>query len=412
MIEEMAVHCVIQEYDDEILRRLDIERIKLVEKGILKPKVQLARNQMVTLFAWPLRQASGFSQFDYYALINYVDLDPGPGILDYNCGSRSYNGHNGIDMSLWPFYWKMMDEDQVEVIAAAPGTITAKFDGNFDMNCSCTGTWNAVYVEHADGSTAWYGHLKTGSLTTKPVGASVSTGEYLGVVGSSGCSSNPHLHFEIRDVNNNVIEPYAGTCNGTTATSWWINQKPYREPTLNHLLTHGATPDPIGFCPGTTFPNIENNFDPGDLVRYGAYYHDQMTGHLTSFTVKNPSGTTVHSWSQTSPSTYSSSWWWWSYTLPVTAVEGVYSFNATYNGGNVKSHYFYVGCPSNLTINSQTITADVEYYAGQTITTNGSVNVASAGGSARLQAGTLIVLGSGFTVENGAHFIAQMGGCQ
>ncbi len=408
---QMEIQCTIHEYDDEIMARLARERMQLVEKGILPPKENIARNQAVTLFQWPLRQANGFSQFSYYTTVNFVDLDPSGGIQDYNCGSRSYNGHRGIDISLWPFWWKMMGDNQVEIIAAAPGTITAKFDGNFDMNCSCTGSWNAVYVEHADGSTAWYGHMKSGTLTSKAVGASVSTGEYLGVVGSSGCSSNPHLHFEIRDVNNNVIEPYDGPCNNTTTSSWWVSQKPYWEPILNNLLTHDVPPDPGGFCPNTEFPNIENNFDPGDLIRYGAYYNDQLNGHLTTYNVKNPNGTTVHSWSHTSPGTYTWSWWYWNYTMPSSAVEGVYSFNATYNGGSTKSHYFYVGCPNNLTVSNQTITSDVEYNAAQTITTTGTVRVQSGGGIARFRASNLITMGSGFRVDNGAYFIAQMSGC-
>ena len=64
-----------------------------------------------------------------------------------------------------------MDYDQVYVVAAAPGVIVFKQDGNFDRNCGFTGDpWNAVYVQHADGSVAWYGHMKNGSLTPKAVG--------------------------------------------------------------------------------------------------------------------------------------------------------------------------------------------------------------------------------------------------
>jgi hypothetical protein len=165
-----------------------------------------------------------------------------------------------------------------------------------------------------------------------------------------------------------------------------------------------------GFCPGTESPNIENNFDPGDLIRYGAYYHDQQNGHVTTYNVKNPNGTIVHSWSQTSPNTYSRSNWWWQYTMPSNAIQGVYSFNATYQG-STKSHYFYVGCPTNLTVANQVITSDVEYNAGSTITTSGTVRVQSGGGIAEFRAGSLITLGSGFRVDNGAYFRAEIGGC-
>ena len=92
----------------------------------------------------------------------------------------------------------MKASDAVRIVAAAPGTIVSKTDGNFDRNCAIgSGQWNAVYVRHADNSVAWYGHMKSGSLTTKAVGETVVTGEYLGIVGSSGSSTGPHLHFEI-----------------------------------------------------------------------------------------------------------------------------------------------------------------------------------------------------------------------
>lgn len=78
-----------------------------------------------------------------------------------------------------------MAQNAVEIVAAAPGVIIAKDDGYGDKNCSmCTNcSWNAVYVMHADGSVAWYGHMKIFSLTAKAVGQTVAAGEYLGVVG-------------------------------------------------------------------------------------------------------------------------------------------------------------------------------------------------------------------------------------
>jgi hypothetical protein len=83
-----------------------------------------------------------------------------------------------------------MDNQQVEISAAAAGTIVSKSDGNFDRSCTFNNNqWNAVYVYQADGSVGWYGHMKSGSLTLKGVGASVAAGEYLGRVGSSGSST-------------------------------------------------------------------------------------------------------------------------------------------------------------------------------------------------------------------------------
>ena len=144
---------------------------------------------------WPLRARSTFSDFDYHGISNYVDLNPAyPNqLLDWNCGTRTYDlgdgyNHAGIDYFLWPFTWRMMDAAVIEIIAAAPGTIIHKIDGYNDRSCqnNYSASWNAVYVQHADGTVAWYGHMKTGSLTSKAVGQPVVAGEFLGLVGSSG----------------------------------------------------------------------------------------------------------------------------------------------------------------------------------------------------------------------------------
>jgi murein DD-endopeptidase MepM/ murein hydrolase activator NlpD len=332
--------CVSPELEADVLTLLVKSRVELMEKGML-PTHYEQREELIQL-EWPLKQASGFDQPSYYTTVNYVDLDPTGGIKDYQCNSRSYNGHNGIDLSLWPFWWMMMEDEQVEIVAAAPGVILAKHDNHFDKNCDCVGTWNAVYIAHSDGSVAWYGHMKKNSLTQKPVGAMVAAGEYLGLVGSSGCSSNPHLHFEIRDMNQNVIDPYAGPCNSTTTTSWWTDQKPYQEPAINRLTTHHAAPVFKGFCPADEIPNLDNQFYPGELIYFTAWYRDQLLNAPTSYLVKDPHDDVIFSWNQQSPASYLFSYWYWSFQLPQNAVEGMWTFQATFHGEEI-THMFQVG---------------------------------------------------------------------
>lgn len=406
---EQQSNCSFNEKSDEMHEEFLRNRRELVQRGILKPKEELSQTRMTTLFEWPLRQADGFTQNSYYAVQNYVDLDPTSGIQDYNCGNRTYNGHKGLDVLNWPYWWHMMEDDQVEVIAAAPGVIVAKFDGNFDQNCSCTGNWNAVYVEHADGSIVFYGHLKTGTLTSKGIGASVAIGEYIGVVGSSGCSTYPHLHFEIRDVNLDVIDPYSGSCN--TGTSWWANQKPYREPTLNALMTHDVGPVCGYWCPGLDQPNISNNFEPGDAVNCAIYLQDQLSTSSVSFSIEDPVGTITHSWNYSFSAEYSFAWWYWTPVIPMSAVEGVYTLSATFEGQTVE-HNFMVGCASNIALNNETVTHDVTYSASQNITTSGDTKIqTTGGGAAKFTAGNSVTLGGGFEVNEGSDFIIEPGPC-
>jgi murein DD-endopeptidase MepM/ murein hydrolase activator NlpD len=57
------------------------------------------------------------------------------------------------------------------------------------------GYGNLVVVRHRLGYTTWYAHLS--SITTWK-GEEVSGGTRLGYVGSTGNSTGPHLHFELR----------------------------------------------------------------------------------------------------------------------------------------------------------------------------------------------------------------------
>src|SRR5262245_13471444 len=63
---------------------------------------------------WP--QAGILGQDLYVA--NFVDLDPGPAVRDWNCGTRSYDGHTGIDVTIRGFPEQEMG---VPVFAAADG---------------------------------------------------------------------------------------------------------------------------------------------------------------------------------------------------------------------------------------------------------------------------------------------------
>lgn len=62
---------------------------------------------------------------------------------------------------------------------------------------------NFVYLDHGNGIVSHYLHL---SLVTTTVGKKVLASDILGLSGSTGWSTGPHLHFEIR-VNNIPVNP-------------------------------------------------------------------------------------------------------------------------------------------------------------------------------------------------------------
>ena len=306
---------------------------QLEAQGSLAP----AFPQFVSL-SWPVRKAPGLADFAVDAISNYVDHNPGfPGlVLDWNCGARTYDqssgyNHKGIDIFTYPFTWKKMDNDQAEIVAAAAGTIVAKHDGNFDRSCGFNSNfWNAVYVRHADGSIAWYGHMKNGSLTPKPVGATVDAGEKLGIIGSSGNSTGPHLHFELFDASGKLQDPFQGPCNSMNAFSWWSAQESYRTPRVNRLMTHSAGPVFPG-CPNQETTNEKTHFRPGQVLTTAAYYRDQSLGQQTIFTILRPDGTAFATWSHNSPNTYSVSYWYWNWTIPPNPPNGTWKFKAVFN---------------------------------------------------------------------------------
>ncbi|MDX2168911.1 MAG: peptidoglycan DD-metalloendopeptidase family protein [Deltaproteobacteria bacterium] len=265
-------------------------------------------------FAWPLLMPEP-SGFGYYGISAYVDHDPlAPGaVRDFHCGRRTYDlpsgyNHTGTDIFLWPWAWNRVESNAVQVVAAADGTIIEKDDGNPDHNCKFgNNAWNAVYVRHADGSTAWYGHLKRHSLTDKAVGDSVSVGEYLGIVGSSGNSTGPHLHFEVHDRDGRLIDPYAGTCNRTTATSWWEVQPSYLDPSIS-ALTSGIAKPLLAACPKADKPNQQDVIVKGRRVVLTAYYRDLPAGEVAQHTIYTPAGVAYARWSVSSPQAFAAAY--------------------------------------------------------------------------------------------------------
>ena len=302
------------------------------------------------LFRWPL--STTLSDFGYHGISNYVDHDatfPNH-LLDYNTGTRTYDldtgyNHQGTDIFGWPFPWNKMDSKVIKVVAAAAGTIADKQDENYDRSCSWVGTGDANYVilTHNDGSESWYWHLKNGSVTKKGIGQAVAAGEQLGIMGSSGFSTGPHLHFEVYNAADSLIDPWVGPSNPTTGTSWWQSQKPYYDPGINVLTTGFAAPDNPN-CDNET-PNSANAFDPGDTIYFTTYFRDQLANAQTQYKILRPNGTTFTSWNFSDATYYPASWWWWSYNIPSNEAQGIWTFRATYQSQDYDKTFQVGVCP-------------------------------------------------------------------
>jgi murein DD-endopeptidase MepM/ murein hydrolase activator NlpD len=137
---------------------------------------------------------------------NYVDRDAGPGARDYRCGFLAYDGHKGTDFRVVD---RALYRSGVAVLAAAAGRVRAIRDGmNDGERLPGREAGNSVVIEHGDGWETQYAHLRRGSVAVR-AGERVQAGDRLGVVGFSGNTEFPHLHFEVRR-ERKTIDPFAG----------------------------------------------------------------------------------------------------------------------------------------------------------------------------------------------------------
>jgi hypothetical protein len=309
-------------------------------------------------YAFPLRLAPGRPDYAGFRVSAFSDHNPAAGstqVLDYQGGNRTYDGHRGTDYALSPFGWNKVDSGDVQVVAAAAGTIAYKANVDpTDHNCNVASAdpWNYVGVVHADGRLTLYGHMRFNSLTAKSIGETVAQGEYLGTAASSGNSSGPHLHFEPRTgnfTNDEWVDPYAGP--GSQPQSLWTSQRPYVDSAINRLATHSSppsTPDPC--APSIT--NLQDSFTTAQNIYLYAYYRDFQGALATQLALHRPDGSTYQSWTYTNGTAFSSAWnAAWVVNLPAGSPAGTWRFEASYNGQAYDS-YFNVDSPTAIALAS------------------------------------------------------------
>jgi murein DD-endopeptidase MepM/ murein hydrolase activator NlpD len=85
--------------------------------------------------------------------------------------------------------------DGIDLAAPIGAPIRAIADGQVVYADPHGGYGRYVVVRHLDGFTSHYGHCE--KLEVAP-GQRIAAGQIIGTVGSSGISTGPHLHFEIR----------------------------------------------------------------------------------------------------------------------------------------------------------------------------------------------------------------------
>ncbi|MFT4234568.1 MAG: M23 family metallopeptidase [Microbacterium sp.] len=99
-------------------------------------------------------------------------------------------GHEGLDLSTY---------------GASPPIYAVK-GGTVIQSSENTGGWGVmIEIDHGDGTTTLYGHMQYGSRLVE-VGDTVTAGQQIGTVGSTGYSTGNHLHLELR-IDGVIVDP-------------------------------------------------------------------------------------------------------------------------------------------------------------------------------------------------------------
>lgn len=114
------------------------------------------------------------------------------GVLTSSFGMRPHpllggiRGHGGVDLAA---------PAGSPVFATGPGRVTnAGWSGGYGL---------LVTIDHGGGNQSRYGHLSAAAVT---VGQTVPAGAIVGLVGSTGQATGPHLHYEIR-IGGKAVDP-------------------------------------------------------------------------------------------------------------------------------------------------------------------------------------------------------------
>ncbi len=252
-----------------------------------------------------------------WTIVNYVDVDRNTtGVKDYLGGPWAYDGHDALDITLANF----RKQDQgVPIYAAAPGTVLEVNDGDFDRNtpdASQPGA-NYVIIDHGGGWVGYYWHARLNSVAVA-AGQTVARGQTIAMVGSSGFSSDSHLHvgFYYKDA---LVETYAAP------NAYWTSPYAYsgdlRSVIDADMIEASAT------ITGPEFrerPPVQRVFKRGERARTWAHISGLQPGEVVRFRYIGPDNGVYLDASYGTSDIYRYGWYTGSTVLPANAPLGQY----------------------------------------------------------------------------------------
>ncbi len=128
---------------------------------------------------------SGSGTISVWPAPSYTRISSGFGYRDSPTSGASSN-HKGVDLA---------GPSNSPIVAAGSGTVVKSYYSS--------SYGNYVAIDHGGGIVTGYAHMNSRSVS---VGQTVSAGQQIGKLGSTGISTGPHLHFEVF-VNGSAVNP-------------------------------------------------------------------------------------------------------------------------------------------------------------------------------------------------------------
>jgi hypothetical protein len=221
----------------------------LVGAAVFSRSVSASPAQLVTAFLYPpfYGRSSEESIFDHsnptYSLadnkivtyqgetLNKTCPDPAPpgtpppnGLCDYGYGGywsyqlgayTFYNGHDGIDYGV-----------SYRPVLAAADASQVVYAGWYNPQDHRSNLGIYVRLRHSNGYDTWYGHMSAVAVQSCASAncANIAHGDVIGISGTTGNASGPHLHFRVTNAQAKPIDPY-GWAGPSGADPWAYNQK-------------------------------------------------------------------------------------------------------------------------------------------------------------------------------------------
>ena len=192
---EEVVNELKKENENQELDLSIIEKYTINEQEVLTSDVEVAKTETKNILTQKIeeeeKQKAEEERINNLPEINGIKLATTPvtGTITSRYGVSSRirkSNHTGLDISA-------KSGTDIKVVAAGT-VISAKYEGSYG---------NLVKIDHGNGVETWYAH--TSKMYVK-AGQKVETGDVIAAVGSTGNSTGPHLHLEIR-INGEHVNP-------------------------------------------------------------------------------------------------------------------------------------------------------------------------------------------------------------